>query len=541
MDYDVSVVVATFNRGVLLRALLDDLSVQNMQGMSYEVVVVDDGSDEPVSAWLTPATYPYPLTVHRQSNQGASAARHAGIVCARGRVMVLLDDDMRVEKDFLHAHAMHHSHQETVVLGKMKASDRLQSMPVFEKFHAFQLDAFEKATLKNPSHVKGVHLCTGNVSFSKALYERVGGFDVGLSRSEDRELGVRFEKEGCVFVYEPLAQSCHESDHSNPHVWLRRAYLYGVYDRRIAHKHPEVESANPWRFLWQVNPLSKPLLVASAVQPVWAEKISTQVLKCAMWLDGQKRPMFARAATTLAYGMRYFAGVRNDAGSLLECSKDFLNYCDKRLQTHPSDQAFVRMCHAIRMDYGSVQRYRYKYKQHHVPLSSLPKDAVKKVGFQMTLALRWMQCLHHAGLGLQAQVVSRMIRHVYGADIHWEASIEPGVSVVHGMGLVISPRAHVSRGCILFQHVTLGEGIDAESRQTGAPFLEEDVHVGPGCTLLGPIVIGKGSKIMAGSVVTSSVPAYSVVKPSAVHVEPRRRISHEKNSLRKDTRTSAHV
>ena len=60
----------------------------------------------------------------------------------------------------------------------------------------------------------------------------------------------------------------------------------------------------------------------------------------------------------------------------------------------------------------------------------------------------------------------------------------------------------VGEGCILFHNVTLGEGVDPETRETGAPTLGRDVHVGPGATLLGPIHVGDGTKIMAGAVLT---------------------------------------
>jgi serine O-acetyltransferase len=132
-----------------------------------------------------------------------------------------------------------------------------------------------------------------------------------------------------------------------------------------------------------------------------------------------------------------------------------------------------------------------------------------------------MQTLEAARIPLLPQVLSRLIRHAYGAEIHWRADISPGVFVVHGTGLVVSHAARVGPGCILFQHVTLGEGIHPETRQVGAPRLGLDVHVGPGATLLGPIEIGDRTKIMAGAVVTRSVPADSLVRSAEPLVIPR--------------------
>lgn len=181
-------------------------------------------------------------------------------------------------------------------------------------------------------------------------------------------------------------------------------------------------------------------------------------------------------------------------------------------------RAFIR---SVRADYGSVQRNRGKYHDEQVPLSRLPLDAVRKVGFQMLLATRVMRLLRDAGIPMAPQVVSRLIRHLYGAEIHWDTEIADGISMVHGNGVVLSHAATVGPGCILFHNVTLGEGLDPETKEAGAPTLEHDVHVGPGATLIGPIRVGAGTKIMAGAVLTHSVPPNSIVKPADSEVFSR--------------------
>jgi serine acetyltransferase len=132
-----------------------------------------------------------------------------------------------------------------------------------------------------------------------------------------------------------------------------------------------------------------------------------------------------------------------------------------------------------------------------------------------------MRFFRAAGLGLGARFMSRAIRHAYGSDIHWEADFEPGVTVVHGFGLAISYAARVRHGCILFQNVTLGYGPDPETKQGGAPLLEKSVHVGIGATLYGPITVGEGTKIMAGCVLSRSVPPRSIVEAPLPQVGTR--------------------
>ena len=177
---------------------------------------------------------------------------------------------------------------------------------------------------------------------------------------------------------------------------------------------------------------------------------------------------------------------------------------------------------AVIADYDSVRHYQAKYHGQNIPAYRLPFDLARKIGLQMMASVRLMQSLDSAKVPLLPQVLSRLIRHVYGAEIHWRAEISPGVSLIHGTGLVVSHAARVGPGCILFQNVTLGEGLHPETRKVGAPSLGLDVHVGPGATLIGPIEIGDRTKIMAGAVVTRSVPADSLVRPAEPVVTPRK-------------------
>lgn len=163
-----------------------------------------------------------------------------------------------------------------------------------------------------------------------------------------------------------------------------------------------------------------------------------------------------------------------------------------------------------------------KYSEGTSSVRDLPLDLVTKIGFQMISAYRTMRFLEETGVPLAPKIASRLIRHLYGSDIHWEARFEPGVMIVHGMGLAISRAARVDHGAIINQNVTLGMGIDPTTREVGAPHLERNVHVGAGATLVGPITIGAGSKIMPGCVVTRSVPPGSIVMSPTPIVSERK-------------------
>jgi serine acetyltransferase len=125
----------------------------------------------------------------------------------------------------------------------------------------------------------------------------------------------------------------------------------------------------------------------------------------------------------------------------------------------------IRFASSVRADFGSMQRYREKYHKEKITPLRMPVDAVRKIGFQMLVATRTMRLLRDARIPLGPQVASRLIRHLYGAEIHWDSEIADGVSIVHGNGLVLSHGATIGPGCILFHNVTLGEGLDPRPKR----------------------------------------------------------------------------
>ncbi|MBG5376633.1 glycosyltransferase family 2 protein [Pseudomonas aeruginosa] len=86
-----SVVIPCFNHGRYLRRALDSLARQSFQ--DFEIILVDDGSDDPSTLGLLEALQEPGMTILRQPNRGPSAARNAGVARARGRYICCLDAD----------------------------------------------------------------------------------------------------------------------------------------------------------------------------------------------------------------------------------------------------------------------------------------------------------------------------------------------------------------------------------------------------------------------------------------------------------------
>jgi serine acetyltransferase len=100
-----------------------------------------------------------------------------------------------------------------------------------------------------------------------------------------------------------------------------------------------------------------------------------------------------------------------------------------------------------------------------------------------------------------------------GITLPLTLDIGPGLTVQHGQGLVVSPKARIGSRVNLHQGVTIGE------RRQVAPVLEDDVSVGANAVVIGGITIGAGSVIGAGAIVVHDVPPGSrVVGQPAVAV-----------------------
>lgn len=103
-----------------------------------------------------------------------------------------------------------------------------------------------------------------------------------------------------------------------------------------------------------------------------------------------------------------------------------------------------------------------------------------------------------------ARIISQRARHETGIEIHPGAQIGKGLFIDHGMGVVIGETTIIGDNCLLYQGVTLGgTGKDKGKRH---PTLGDNVMVGAGAKVLGPINIGSNVKVAANAVVLSDIP-----------------------------------
>ncbi len=120
---------------------------------------------------------------------------------------------------------------------------------------------------------------------------------------------------------------------------------------------------------------------------------------------------------------------------------------------------------------------------------------------------RFSHLLFKHNMKFIARWISQTARFFTGIEIHPGATIGKRLFIDHGMGVVIGETTIIGDDCTLYQGVTLGgTGKDHGKRH---PTLGNNVMVGSGAKVLGPLTVGDNSKIAAGAVVLSEVPANS--------------------------------
>jgi serine O-acetyltransferase len=121
-----------------------------------------------------------------------------------------------------------------------------------------------------------------------------------------------------------------------------------------------------------------------------------------------------------------------------------------------------------------------------------------------------------AKFDLIARVISQFSRFLTGIEIHPKAKIGKNLFIDHGMGVVIGETSEIKDDVTIYHMVTLGgiaPSINSNDQRDlkRHPTLEDNVVVGSGAQVLGPLTVGKNAKIGANAVVTKDVPENAVM------------------------------
>ncbi|MBD5534764.1 MAG: glycosyltransferase [Lachnospiraceae bacterium] len=270
-----SLVIPTYNKLGRLKLVLESLKYQNEDTDNYEVLLIDDGSDDGTWEYLERLKVPFDLQVIRQNNSGRASARNTGLRNANYNIIIFSDDDMILSSDFIQNHIKCHSGKNHVVHGRIMnlpftkffkdptegtfmdgldirasfskglASKRIScemirpevfDENITKKGKVTALESFIKMAIQQYIGMIDWLSCVGgNFSANKSTLEEVNGFDekFGLNWGcEDIELGYRLMKKGYSFYYAEDAVNYHlahyRSDFSKEHA-INLDYFYQKY------------------------------------------------------------------------------------------------------------------------------------------------------------------------------------------------------------------------------------------------------------------------------------------------------------------------
>jgi len=210
----ISVVIPTHNRLPVLKEALRYLAAGSV--VPSEVIVVDDGSDEPVTPHIEHEDLGFDLRIIRFSpGRGAPAARNAGMREARGDVLVMLDDDIFVNPDTIRYHQQIHERYPKKTYGVMSRIYFDPDLPRTPLMHFLEEYGSFKGVSKAEDRTRiTAGLISANFSLKRAFVQEQEALfdeDFPFNRNEDTEFGLRMAKNGLELRYHIAPHARHHS------------------------------------------------------------------------------------------------------------------------------------------------------------------------------------------------------------------------------------------------------------------------------------------------------------------------------------------
>jgi glycosyltransferase involved in cell wall biosynthesis len=201
---ELSVVIATWNRAPSLRRCLDALANQTAGPDEYEIIVVNDGSQDETEAMLASLRLCPQLRVITIKNSGQPAAQNIGAAEASGNYLLFIDDDVIAAPSLIEAHlAIQRQWKRALVMGhldlELASPDHITgTIAHWWREHYERLGRLRR--LENAVDFYG-----GNSSLPTAEFHAISGFRTDLPRSYDAEFAWRVSRQGLPLIFEPAA------------------------------------------------------------------------------------------------------------------------------------------------------------------------------------------------------------------------------------------------------------------------------------------------------------------------------------------------
>lgn len=219
-----SLIIPTYNRPERLRTCLGSLMQLNYPRDRFEVIIVDDGSDQPLDSLVNESQNALNLTLIRQANGGPAQARNTGATAAKGEYLAFTDDDCTLDPNWLSAIENGFSKTPNALLG----GKTVNALPnnLYSTASQLLIDYLYQYYNQNPTQAQ--FFASNNFALKRDLFAQIGQFDVSfpLAAGEDREFCDRWQHHGYCLCYIPEAIIYHSHQLSLSRFW-RQHFNYG--------------------------------------------------------------------------------------------------------------------------------------------------------------------------------------------------------------------------------------------------------------------------------------------------------------------------
>jgi glycosyltransferase involved in cell wall biosynthesis len=202
---NISVVIPTFNRAELLRFSLESLVHQSLPNDQFEVIVIDDGSNDSTQKVCKEMSQRLALRYFRLEHCGISAAKNLGVFVSKGPLLLFFDDDDIADKNLLAEHVKTHGEypeETTAVLGYTGWAPSLKVSEVMHYVTDMGHFLFSYGNLTHGQSLDFTYFWGGRSSCKRSFLARHGVFRQQFKfGSEDIELGYRLSKFGLKVIF----------------------------------------------------------------------------------------------------------------------------------------------------------------------------------------------------------------------------------------------------------------------------------------------------------------------------------------------------
>lgn len=201
---DLSIIIPTYNRQELLKYTLESVMPGKHEGLTYEIIVVDDHSTD-LTVEMLKKDFSF-VRLLRNEGKGAAAARNTGLKAAEGKFVLYLDSDdiigegaLSLKVSFLHEHADHDMCYGDYEYFKGEAEFHTDSIVFWNKYQIAEVDSDVNQHLLN--YLRGDYIPPNAIVWRKTALEKIGGHNASLLINQDVELFVRAMLSGCKVGY----------------------------------------------------------------------------------------------------------------------------------------------------------------------------------------------------------------------------------------------------------------------------------------------------------------------------------------------------